>query len=382
MSADASPFPLGVATGAAHCNRKAERRSLAHSIRGGEHTWLWGRRRMGKTSLVAQALADVARGPQPVAAATLDLLVIHDAADFEARLRAAVEQLAAQLAAKDVQASRKLGRTLGAWRPEFTLGALGMRVKLAPPQEAVQGVADVLLALDRTAAAYRRRAVVVLDEFQQLGQLKPAAAQRSLEGAVRHAVERARHVSYLFAGSQRHLLAAMFEDAERPLYRLCRKMTLQRIAAEDYHAFIRRAARRRWQKGVDRAVVDDVLAVSTRHPYYVNALCGRLWRRDEPPTAGAVRSAWRQIVEEDKAIAAGQLVRLPGSQRALLRAIARTPGGVAHPASQAFLTPIRLPTSTGNRAKEALEEEDLIRQEQNGRWTLVDPVMASYLATL
>lgn len=382
MSADASPFPLGVATGAAHCNRKAERESLVRSIRGGEHTWLWGRRRMGKTSLVAQALADVARGPQPVAAATLDLLVIHDAADFEARLRAAVEQLAAQLAAKDSQASRKLGRTLGAWRPEFTLSALGLRVKLAPPQEAVQGVADVLLALDSAAAAYRRRAVVVLDEFQQLGQLKPAAAQRSLEGAVRHAVERARHVSYLFAGSQRHLLAAMFEDAERPLYRLCRKMTLQRIAAADYHAFIRRAARRRWQKGVDRAVVDDVLAVSTRHPYYVNALCGRLWRRDEPPTASVVQSTWQQIVDEDKAIASGQLVRLPGSQRALLRAIAKTPGGVAHPASQAFLAPIRLPSSTGNRAKEALEEEDLIRQEQDGRWTLVDPVMASYLATL
>ena len=382
MSEDVGLFPLGVATGVAHCNRQAERDGLAHSILAGEHTWLWGRRRMGKTSLVAQVLADVVRGPAPVAAATLDLLVIHDAPDFEARLRTAVEQLTAQIAGKDKQASRKLGKAFGAWRPEFSVGGMGLKVKLAAPQHTVQGVADVLLALDGAAESYRCRAVIVLDEFQQLGSLKPAAAQRGLEGAVRHAVERARNVTYLFAGSQRHLLATMFEDAERPLYRLCRKMTLGRIEAEHYHAFLRRASRRRWRRLVAAPVVDEILAATSRHPYYINALCGRLWREEEPPTAAAVQAAWQQIVDEDRAIAAGQLVRLPPSERALLKAIAQTPGGVAQPASQSFLTPIRLPTSTGNRAKKCLEEEDLIRQEADGRWKLVDPVMAAHLATL
>ena len=382
MSEGVGLFPLGVATGVAHCNRQAERDDLARRILAGEHTWLWGRRRMGKTSLVAQVLADLARGPTAVAAATLDLLVIHDTPDFEARLRAAVERLTARIAGKDKQASRKLGKAFGAWRPEFSIGGVGLKVRLAAPPRTVQGVADMLLALDRAAAAYRCRTVLVLDEFQQLGALKPAAARRGLEGAVRHAVERARHVSYLFAGSQRHLLAAMFEDAERPLYRLCRKMTLGRIESAAYHAFLRRAGRRRWRCLIAAPVVDEILAATSRHPYYMNALCGRLWRRDEPPAAAAVRTAWRQIVEEDSAIAAGQLVRLPASQRALVKAIAQTPGGVAQPTSQAFLAPIRLPTSTGNRAKEALQESDLIRQETDGRWTLVDPVMAAHLATL
>ncbi len=63
-------------------------------------------------------------------------------------------------------------------------------------------------------------------------------------------------------------------------------------------------------------------------------------------------------------------------------AIAHTDGGGAHPASLEFLSPIRLPTSTGNRAKEVLEQEDLIRRDDDGRWVLVDPVMASYLRTL
>ena len=52
-------FPLGVATGAAHCNRKAEREELKTQLRAGTHTWLWARRRMGKTSLIEQVLSEL-----------------------------------------------------------------------------------------------------------------------------------------------------------------------------------------------------------------------------------------------------------------------------------------------------------------------------------
>ena len=93
-------------------------------------------------------------------------------------------------------------------------------------------------------------------------------------------------------------------------------------------------------------------------------------------------AAWIRIVEEDKRVSAGRLVRLAPSQRALLKAIAQAPAGVEHPASLEFLSPLRLPTSTGNRAKEVLEQEDLIRQDDDGRWELVDPVMASCLRSL
>ena len=70
---------------------------------------------------------------------------------------------------------------------------------------------------------------------------------------------------------------------------------------------------------------------------------------------------------------------LSAAQRAMLAGIARDADGVEHPTGQAFLSAIRLATSTGLAAKEVLEKEDLIRMETNGRWRLVDPVMAAYL---
>ena len=59
-------------------------------------------------------------------------------------------------------------------------------------EHAGEGIVEMLLALDDAAGAYGRRVAFVLDEFQQLSELQ-TGAPRSLEGAVRHAVERARN---------------------------------------------------------------------------------------------------------------------------------------------------------------------------------------------
>ena len=66
MSPEPNLFPLGVATGSAHCNRKEERAELAGNVLTGAHTWLWGQRRMGKTSLVEQVLQDLASSRRKV----------------------------------------------------------------------------------------------------------------------------------------------------------------------------------------------------------------------------------------------------------------------------------------------------------------------------
>ena len=378
MASAADLFPLGVATGAAHCNRLREREELSGHVREGVHTWIWARRRIGKTSLIEQVLRDLA---PDVVTARLDLLVIHDANAFETRLRVALERAAARLPRRRQTATSKLVEAFAAFKPELSLGAFGLRLKLAAPSQAGEGVVEMLLALDDAAGAYGRRVAFVLDEFQQLSELQNGAP-RSLEGAVRHAVERARNVTYVFAGSRKHLLASMFEDEERPLYRLCRKMTLERIDAEDYRDFLVRAGRTRWRRRVPDEAIDRILTLTNRHPHYVNALCAPLWRADTAPTAASVEAIWARLVAEEGGVAAGRVARLAPSQRALLRGIAESEDGVPHPTSHGFLGRLRLPVSTGVRARDALERDDLIQREADGRWALVDPAMAAWLRQL
>lgn len=372
-------FPLGVAKGIAHCNRKAERDELVRNVLDVRHTWLWGRRRMGKTSLVEQVVEDLDRRGSNVAVETIDLLVMHDAEDFEAQLLKAVARLGVAIAPRAPSSASRLGTAFSALKPEFSVGAPGLSMKLRSPGRESQGIVEAIRGLDEAAGAHNRRALLVLDEFQQLTAIKDSA---NLEGAVRHAVERVRHVTCVFAGSQRHLLAPMFEREDRPLFRLCRKMTLGRIAAAEYLDFMREASARRWGEELGDAAVERILDATMRHPYYVNALCSRLWGGAAPPNASAVDAAWERIALEDKPMAAARILGLAGSQRALLSAIANEPDGVEHPTSHDFLGPIRLATSTGNRAKEVLEQEDLIRRDNDGRWRLIDPAMSFCLRRL
>ena len=379
MAGEQEFFPLGIATGGAHCNRKLERAELVRNVLDGRHVWLWGRRRMGKTSLVEQVAKDLDDGGHNAAVATMDLLVAQDAQDFERQLLRAVERLGVQIAPHGRSAVRWLGDAFKALKPEFSVGAPGLSMKLTSPGKGGQGVVDALASLDKAAQQHNRRAVLVLDEFQQLGAMKGGT---SVEGAVRHAVERLHHVACVFAGSQRHLLAAMFEHEDRPLFRLCDKMTLGRIQATDYRDFMREASTRRWGEVVADASIQRILSLTARHPYYVNALCSRLWAADAAPDAAVVDAVWERLAMQDKPVAAARVVGLAASQRALLRAIASADEGVEHPVAHQFLSPIRLAASTGNRAKEVLEQEDLIRQDDDGRWRLVDPVLAFYLRRL
>ncbi|MGI9303071.1 MAG: AAA family ATPase [Gammaproteobacteria bacterium] len=375
-------FPLGVATGGAHCNRHQERDQLQKNILNGHHTWLWARRRMGKTSLIEQVLKDLRTGRRKVVAKTLDLLVVHDIDELERRIREGVEALGVEILPKGQKTTTKLGRAFKELNPQFSVGAMGIHLKLGQHDSPIQGVSELLMGLDAAAGLYRRRVIMVFDEFQQLSQMKDVAIRAAAEGAIRHAVERAQHITYLFAGSEKHLLASMFEDEDRPLYRLCRKMTLQRISAAAYREFLRDAAKARWRRVLADERIDEILTLTRRHPYYVNALCARLWDNPRAPTPASIQAAWCGLIDEDQSLVAGRVLRLSAAQRAMLTAIAKADQGAEHPASREFLAAIRLPASTGNKSKEILEQADLIHQEEDGRWYLVDPIMAAYLNAL
>jgi len=370
-------FPLGVAVGKAHVNRNDERRRLADNVLNVRHTWLAARRRMGKTSLIEQVRADV-KTKRKIASAGVDLLVAHDLRAVEARIRGAVESAAVELLPSRQRRTERLQRAFSRLRPEFSVGGKTLRMTLHTPQDPQRGIEQALMALDDAAAEHNRRVMFVFDEFQQLRAIK---ADGSLEGSIRHAVERASNVAYVFAGSERHLLADMFEDPDRPLYHLCERMSVQRISAQAYTEFLNHAAKARWRRPLADKVVDTLLASTLRHPYYVNALCGRLWQAEQAPNPAVVQRAWKRFVEEDQRRAASRVLALSSAQRGMLAGIARA-GEIQHPTGQVFLQQLRMATSTGLAAKEVLERQDLIQQTETGAWCLVDPVMAAGLANL
>lgn len=368
-------FPLGIATGAAFCNRDAERQRLSDNIISGTHTWLMGVRRFGKTSLVAQVTGELDRKRKPkVHSETVDLFVVHNVRALDALLRDAVGRLIAGFLPRNKRVLGKLATVFAAFKPELTLSDDGVKLKLFSGDPGVQSIQRLLEALDEAAAQYQRRAVLVIDEFQQITQID---TRHTIEGAIRSVAQRTQALSFVFLGSERSLLAQMFEDRKRPLYRLCRKMELGRIGAEDYRQFMQQAAQVRWSKRVNEDAIAAILDVTDRHPFYVNALCRELWMSARPPSPDAVQKAWQSLLGRERHQAYQAMMALANAQRAVLSALAMNP--TDSPTAQSYLGQFGIAGSTMVQAIEVLIEKDFLRRNEQGYYEIIDPLVKGFL---
>ncbi len=374
-------FPPGIATGPAFCDREAERAALKEALLGGRHVWLWARRRIGKTSLIEQVRLELSRRRPAVKSMLTDLNAAFNDDQLARQIQNAAARLSVELLPARGKRHKQLLDAFAALKPEITLGAGPIRLNLTPLASVTETISETLLALNAAAAELDRRAVFVFDEFQQINAFRHKGLEATaIEGAIRHAAERATHISYVFCGSEKHLLQAMFEDPDRPLFRLCEKLTLGRIKADDYYDFLDRTSRAHWGRSLDPEVGRRIVEVTRRHPLYLNRLCSKLWAQKAAPTLSEVDLAWSRVAEGDASVAAEKVRRLSASQRAMLIGIARE-GAVEQLTSRDFTAPLKLPPSTANQAREALEQEDFIR-EQDGAWVLIDPIVQSYLDQL
>jgi hypothetical protein len=368
-------FPPGVVTGQHFCDRRAERKELAARLSSGAHTWLMAPRRYGKTSLIRQTLLDLEQANQPLAFANLDLLLAHDPESFHEKMMEGIGGLSAQLpSAKNVM--KAAAQFFARLHPQLTITPDGPSFTFTVREPKFQQVVDALLGLEALAANQGKRAVLVLDEFQVVGSLPNHVA---LEAGVRHAVERSRHVTYVLSGSNRHLLEQLFEDSERPLYHLCERLTLPPIPAGEMGPFVQTHSRRRWKTELESGTLEAVLRLTDCHPYYLNLLCRRLWRGDQPPGPKHAEDAWDQYVEEQQHTFASIALSLTPPQRGLLKSLAEHP--TAHPLGKAFQRRIRLGTSATQKALQTLTRKDLIHRDANKVVRVLDPALGYYLTT-
>ncbi|MGH9068519.1 MAG: hypothetical protein ACRD0J_13685, partial [Acidimicrobiales bacterium] len=100
-------------------------------------------------------------------------------------------------------------------------------VELAGANPAVQTLEGLLRLPYEAAIKTGCRVLVVFDEFQAVAGI--ANADAVLRSQIQHQRER---VSYLFCGSERHLLQAIFADSARPLYGQAEQLRLGPLSPE------------------------------------------------------------------------------------------------------------------------------------------------------
>jgi len=211
-------FPLGVATGPAFCNREQESKLLAQNIKHAKHTLLIATRRYGKSSLALHVLK---RSGLPYV--EIDFYMATNERAIETYILSGINELmncALDPIEKWINSIKKHVKYL---KPKLNIGDISFKLELSSDHtvDPATTVKEGLLLLENILAEKNKQAVLLMDEFQNVGVI---ARGRGIEGAIRHIAQKTKFLTLIFSGSNRKLLSTMFEDDTRPLYKLCWKL--------------------------------------------------------------------------------------------------------------------------------------------------------------
>lgn len=363
------PFPSGLAEGAAFCDRDIERALLKENIEGLNHTVLVAPRRYGKSSLVKKVMQETG-----CCHTWIDFLTIASKEQAEKKIAKTVADLIYQLAPDLKKLRLNFQKFFKSLNPDVIIQTLGATLSLHPNFEHMVQIEEALMGLDRYAYALKKNIVIVFDEFQQISLLKE---HMIIEAAIRHAVERSKAITYIFSGSNRRLLTAMFSASDRPLYKLCLSMPLERIAAKDYRSFLQKKAQETWHTSLTEAVLSSILFYTERHPFYLNGLCNKLWKLKKCPAMHDVKQAWDWYVNTNRTTITTDLADLSINQKKLLLALAVTP--TKEILSKVFSNYCGVSVSSIQQAIDVLLAKDIIFINEQEKYTVLDPAVKYYL---
>ncbi len=364
-------FPLGMATGLAFCNRKEETDLLVENIKHGKHTLLIATRRYGKSSLALYALqlSNICYVEIDFYMATSEKIIegyiFNGVVDLIGKALGSVDKLLVSI--------RNYVKNL---RPKIDIGSSVFKLELTSEHQSdpATNVKEALLLLEKLLEEQKKPAVLLMDEFQNVGVI---AQGKGIEGAIRHVAQKTKYLTIIFSGSNRKLLKTMFDDEARPLYKLCWRIGLKRISAEHYYTHLQKAAKLAWNEILSNNLIDKILYLTERHPFYLNKLCDRIWTSypHHPPDMAELDRAWLDILEEEKSDAIKEISLLSLGQKNVLRKIAE--GRTRLLTGMEMILELQMSSSSVMAALEGLEEKDVIEKE-DAQYQIISPVVKFY----
>lgn len=367
MTETVNPFRYGgLVTSEDFCNRERELRDLRRAAANCERLFLYGERRMGKTSLVMKVLSGLSR--RTYLSAYVDLWPTDDASSFAAALAKALSEAGVSRAEKAFETAKSFFSNL---KPALTLDQAGnpsLQFGVEPYAIEEPDLVNAIKASQDLAVKRKRKVVVVLDEFQRVAEYADDRVERILRSVIQSHTD----VAYLFLGSRKHLIQTMFLDAGRPLYRSASHYPLGPIAAKDWMEFItaRFAAK---QRHISDAVVEHLCMLAGGHPFYTQHLAHVLWElTPEGGEADDARldAALDLALERESYGYATLWDSLTTNQQRLLRGLALSADLAPFSGEFARRFGLSTPANTQSAAR-ALLAKDVIDRE-NGSFVIVD----------
>ena len=359
-----NPFKFGgLVTGEDFADREAEMAEVLREVRDGTNLVLFSARRMGKSSLLAELMRRHAR---ELIWVYVDLYGITTKTRVVEAYMSALVRSAYGTADKVAAAAKELIKSTRLRVVLSDKGEPGVELSLGEPT--VPEIQEIMDIPEQLARRRGKRIVVVLDEFQEIGSLDGVALLK----AMRSRMQAHKEVSYIFAGSRRHLLLSIFEEREGAFYKSARPMELGPIPKEDFVEFLRERFASAGGS-LEAEIAGGVVDAARGNTYYTQQIAHELFDLAASPGPGDLESAITAAVSHQSPVfqILWDSMKSP-SQRNYLLAVAQE--GSSTPRS-ALIGKYRLKSQS--HVQKAVAHLDARGVTENGE--IADPMLVLWL---
>lgn len=227
-----NPFVIGRYVGTEYfCDRVAEADLLCHNIINGRNVTLMSDRRLGKTGLIEHTFATKLPKDQYYTF-LIDIYTAKNLREFTYLLANEMFKVFSRkqsLLTKLLSFLRSLNLSVSyngiTGEPKVSL-KLG---QLNNPEVTLDELFSYLAQADRPC-------IVAIDEFQQISYFE----EKNMEELLRTKIQHQQNTTFVFAGSEKHLMEDIFNDPERPFYNSVVFQQLLPIKKNVYVEFVKR----------------------------------------------------------------------------------------------------------------------------------------------
>ena len=354
-----NPFVIsGYVSPSYFCDRDEETRKIIHYILNDRNAAIISTRRMGKTGLIRHCFQQ----PEIKDRYTTFFIDIYSTGSLREFVFALGKEIFEVLKPKERKFLDQFFSIITSLRAGFRLdrisGEPSFEIGLGDIREASTTLDEIFRYLEQS----NKPCIVAIDEFQQIEQY----AEGNVAAILRTLIQKCKNTGFIFAGSQHHIMSAMFLSPSRPFYQSVDMLHLESISLVSYKDFVCHHFEIN-NKKIETELIEKVYTNFEGHTWYLQIMFNELYSLTEDNGNCDVLmydEALMNLLSAQEFTFQEILSRLPEKQKEVLIAISKE-GKASAVTSGDFVNKYNLQSpSSIQSALKYLLEKDLVTQEK------------------
>ena len=367
-----NPFLItGYTTPEYFCDREKETEKIISALQNNRSISLISPRRFGKTGLIHHAFYTLKNENNNVFCFYFDIFSTQNLHEF---VQIFAKTVLGKLDSYSQRNFKRISSFFKSFRPSISFDSLTGTPEFSfdiQPEEAQIGLLEIFNYLQNNG----KRCYIAIDEFQQITEYP----EKGVEALLRSYVQFADNTKFIFSGSKKHLMDAMFSSVNRPFYQSTQKINLNEIQLEAYSTFAQNHFAKAG-KTLPPQLFEKIYRLVQGHTWYIQLILNKLYSLSQKKYSEIdLNRIIDDVLEEENATYKTYCELLTKGQLRVLTAIAKE-RKIAALTQSDFLKKHNLTAASSVKlAIKSLIDKSLVLKDENGNHFVYDRFFSLWL---